>query len=140
MNLEVNLVGVVAATFVAMMVGWVWYSKYAFGVEWMKLQKINEKSMEKNANKAMLGMLILSFVLAYFVASAAFVVDAFMVDTTFVYAAFSTSFWVWLGVVFPVLASNSLFNQAPWKLTAIHAGNWLVTLLGMGLAIGLIGV
>lgn len=139
MEVEVNLVGVLAGAAVSMLVGGIWYSKVAFGETWAKLGKIDQKLAQKNAAQSLVFMFILALLMAYTLAHVAYLSSSFFNDYSYQMAAFMTGFWMWVGFVLPVTASDSLFNQAPWKLTAIHAGNWLVTLLGMGLVVGAIG-
>lgn len=140
MDVEVNIVGVLAAALVSMVVGGIWYSKSVFGKTWMKLGKIDEAKAKNGAAKAMLGMAALALVMAYVLAHVTYLSSSFFTEYTYQGAAISSAFWMWVGFVLPVSASDSLFNQAPWKLTTIQAGNWLVTLLGMGLVIGAIGL
>lgn len=138
-DVQVNLMGVLAAVVVSMAVGGIWYSKMAFGDTWAKLAKIDDKKAKDGAPKALAGMALLALVMGYVLAHVSFLSASFFTKS-FQSAAVETAFWMWLGFVLPITASDSLFNQAPWKLTAIHAGNWLVTLLGMGLVIGAIGI
>jgi hypothetical protein len=140
MDVEVNLIGVLAAAVVAMVIGSVWYSNAVFGKQWRKLEDINEAKGKEGMGKGIAGMIVISLLAAYVLAHIAYLSDSFFVDSDFQSAAVSTAFWVWLGFFVPALAGNSLFNQRPWKSTIIHLGNWLVTLLAMGLTIGLIGL
>jgi hypothetical protein len=140
MDVEINAVAVLVAAAVSMVVGGLWYSKPVFGKTWGKLEGIDEKKAKKDAPTALLGMAALSLVMAYVLAHVTYISDQFFTDTDFQGAALNTGFWMWLGFVAPVLVSNSLFNQRPWKSTVIHLGNWLVTLVGMGLAIGWVGL
>jgi hypothetical protein len=140
MEVEVNIWGVLAASVVSMVVGGIWYSKGVFGKTWAALEKIDEKKAKDGAMKALAGMLVLSLVMAYVLAHITYLSNFFYADNSFTTSGVMTALWVWVGFVLPTTASNSLFNQKPWKLSAIHAGNWLVTLVGMGLVIGLIGV
>lgn len=139
MEVEVNYIGVLGASVVSLVVGSIWYSKPVFGRAWAKLEKIDEKKAKKNASNAILGMTVLAFVMAYVLAHVTYLSSSFFTNYSYQGAALSTAFWMWIGFVVPVVASNSLFNQAPWKITMIHAGNWLVTLMGMGLVIGVAG-
>lgn len=140
MDVEINFVGVLAATLVSMVVGGLWYSKAVFGKEWAKLAKINENKSKKDAPKALVGMLALSLVMAYILAHVTYLSSSFFAEYSYQGAAISSSLWMWIGFVVPIVSSDSLFNQAPWKLTFIQLGNWLVTLVGMGLVIGAIGL
>lgn len=140
MDVQVNLMGVLAAMVASMVVGGLWYSNMLFGKTWAKLSKIDDKKAKEGAPKALAGMALLALVMGYVLAHVSYLSVNFYSDYSFQTAALTSAFWMWLGFVLPITASDSLFNQAPWKLTAIHAGNWLVTLLGMGLVIGAIGI
>jgi hypothetical protein len=144
MDVEVNLIAVLAAAVVSMIIGSVWYSQRVFGKTWFELEKIKLDKDQMGAGKAvatsMIGMAILALVMAYVLAHVSYLSFNFFTENDFKTATITTGFWMWLGFVLPVLASNSLFAQKPWKLTFINAGNWLVTLLAMGLTIGLIGL
>ena len=65
MDVEVNLLGVAAAVVAPVVVGIIWYSKQVFGAEWMKLAKLKEKDLQKEAPKAMSVMLALAIMAAY---------------------------------------------------------------------------
>jgi hypothetical protein len=141
MEVTVNTTGLVIAVIASMVVGGIWYSMPVFGKAWIKLQGINEDVMKKGAAKAMLGMVIGSVLMAYTLAHVSFMSFHFFDgDYSFQQAALTSAFWMWLGFVVPVTSSNSLFNQAPWKLTFIHMFNWFFILLAMGLAIGQVGI
>lgn len=142
MDIQVNLVAVAVATLVSLVVGSIWYSKAMFGKEWMKMEGVDEKKAQKNAGKAIGGMVLMAILMAYILAHLVYLSNSFYAEQDYSYLSSGvlTGFYVWLGFVMPVVASNSLFAQKPWKLSAINAGNWLVTLLGMGAVIGAIGV
>lgn len=140
MEVQINLIGVLAAAGAAMVIGSLWYSNPVFGKQWRKLEDIDDKKAKANMQTGMLGMVVISLLSAYVLAHVTYLSDNFFEDYTYKTAALSTAFWVWLGFFVPALAGNSLFNQRPWKSTAIHAGNWLVTLTAMALVIGAIGV
>lgn len=140
MEVQINLVGVLAAVITSMVIGSIWYSNAVFGKQWRKLEGIDDKKAKTDMPRGMVGMVIISLLSAYVLAHVTYLSDSFFTDYSYQSAALNTAFWMWLGFVVPVVAGNSLFNQRPWKATAIHVGNWLVTLLGMGLVIGLIGL
>ena len=45
--------------------------------------------------------------------------------------ALGLGFWVWLGFPVAMLVGASLWDNKPWMLTAIHAGDWLMKMLLM---------
>jgi hypothetical protein len=61
-------------------------------------------------------------------------------NNSFLAAALSTAFWVWLGFTATRFITHDAFEGRPMKLTVINLGNELVTFLAMGLVIGLLGV
>jgi Protein of unknown function (DUF1761) len=62
-------------------------------------------------------------IIAYVVAR--FVVLLMVVDWK---AAVQLGVWLWFGFVFMILVGAVVWDNVPWKLTAIHAGDWLVKL------------
>jgi hypothetical protein len=49
-------------------------------------------------------------------------------------------FFLWLGFIATVLAVNHRYQRAPWSLTLIDAGHWLLVLVLQGAVIGWFGV
>jgi hypothetical protein len=44
--------------------------------------------------------------------------------------------WVWIGFPAMILVGSVMWDKRPWKLAAIHAGDWLVKLLLMAVILG----
>lgn len=140
MNVDVNMLAVLLAAVSSMVVGSIWYSKGVFGTAWAKMAGIDEKKAKTDAGMALCGMFVLALAMAYVLAHVTYLSFNFFTDKSFMYSAIGSGFWLWLGFVLPVTASQSLFDQKRKKLSAIHAGNWLVTLLVMGWVIGAVGL
>jgi hypothetical protein len=140
MEVEINLMGVLLGAVSSMIVGGLWYSDALFGKPWAKMAGIDKDKQTSDAGKALSGMFLLALVMAYVLAHVSYLSAQFFTDQSFLYCAISSGFWMWLGFVLPVTASNSLFEQKRKKLSAIHAGNWLATLLVMGWVIGAVGL
>ena len=140
MEVQVNLWGVLAAVVASVVIGGIWYSNAAFGKHWRRLENIDDKKAKADMPAGMVGMVIGSLLVAYVLAHVTYLSSKFFTDKTYLEAAYTTAFWMWLGFVVPILAGNSLFNQRPWKSTLIHMGNWLLIFIAMGLVIGWIGV
>ena len=68
------------------------------------------------------------------------ILGVYFVDGTFMSAALTTAFWLWLGISATTIVVHDAFEQRPMKLTAMNAGNQLFTLLAMGLIIGSLGL
>ncbi len=138
MEVEVNLLAVFLAAVAAMIVGMVWYAKPVMGAEWMKLAKVDEKKSKKEGPKAMVVMFVLALLAAYVLAYLTFTVGLVTQESSFLTAALKTSVMVWVGFFLYQHVTGAMFEQRPPKLLAINAPNSLITLLAMGLVIGLL--
>lgn len=137
MTVEINWLAVVLATVSAMVVGSIWYAKGVFGTVWMKLAGLDDTKMKKNMIMPMLCAVVGSLLTAYILAHLAFLAHVFFKGSFFMDAV-NTAFWVWLGIAATTLVIHNSFEQKPWKLTALAIGNRFVTLLVMGMIIGLL--
>lgn len=139
MNIEVNYLAVVLSSVVAMAVGYFWYSPFVLGKPWMKLMGYTQESLTE-AKKEMGKLYGLSFVLTLVMAYVLFHIMT-LSKSFFGYSSTTTGltsgFWVWLGFVLPVQASDALFGSKNWSLLGINTGYQLVSLLLMGFTIGL---
>lgn len=139
MNIEVNLVAVLLAGIASMVVGFVWYSYAMFAKPWMRLMGYNKENI-KETQKKMAPMYALSFVLALITA---YILSHVMgLSQSFyqygdVQTGVSSAFWMWLGFIMPVQATDVIFGGKKWALFAINTGYQLASLLVMGLILGL---
>lgn len=139
MDVQVNLWAVVLASVAAMAIGFIWYSKPVFGNAWLKLIGMSEKKAQEASGIAMVWAVLSSLVTAYVLAHFIYLSNFFF-ERDFLESALMTAFWVWLGFFLTTAVMHDGFEQRRKKLTAINTGNSLVTLLTMGLIIGLMGV
>ena len=139
MDVQVNFMGVLAATGVAMIVGSLWYSKVLFVTEWAKLARIDMKKGSGSPAKPIAISVVLAMVTAYVLAHVTYLSNVFF-QTGYLESALTTAFWMWLGFTASRIVTHDAFEGRPMKLTAITLGCELVTLMGMGLVIGLIGL
>lgn len=139
MNVEVNYLAILVAGVVSMAVGFLWYGPMLFGKPWMKLMGHTEEGMKK-AQKEMGKTYAISFALTLIMAYVLFHVMT-LSENFFHYGRLETgcitAFWMWFGFVMPVQATDTLFGGKRKKLVAINAGYQLVSLLAMGITIGL---
>ena len=136
MNVEVNWLGIVLATVAAMAVGFVWYSRGVFGTVWMKLAGLDDAKMKKGMFGPMVSAVVGSLLTAYILAHVSFLAHAFFKNTFFMDTV-TTAFWLALGISATTLVIHNSFERKPWKLTALAVGNRFVTLVVMGMVIGL---
>ncbi len=126
--LRINYLAVVAATVAWFVVGSLWYSPLLFGKVWMELSGMNPAAMAqmKMPVVKVLAEFVRGFVVAYVLAR--FVALLGVVDWK---GALQLGIWVWIGFPVMLLAGSVSWQNVPWMVAAIHAGDWLVKMLFM---------
>jgi hypothetical protein len=138
MEVQVNLWAVLAAMASSMVVGSIWYARGVFGNTWIKLAKIDMKKDASAAGPIALTAVV-SLITAYVLAHVAYLSNQFF-QNSFLQDSLTTAFWLWLGFTAARFATHDAFEGRPAKLTALNLGNEFVTIMVMGLIIGLLGV
>ncbi len=136
MEVEVNWLAVVLATLSTMVIGSIWYMPKVFGNAWMRLARIDKNNMA-NATRAILITLVVSFITAYVLAHVTYLSNHFF-QNSFLQDALTTAFWLWLGLVAARIITHDVFENRPTKLTLLTVSHEFVTLMVMGLIIGLL--
>jgi hypothetical protein len=134
----INYLAVLVAAVAAFILGWLWYGPL-FGKPWVALMKITPEQMAEGQKKGMakpytimfIGTLVMSFVLAH-----ALVFAAAYMNVGGFSAGLQAGFWNWLGFIVPVMLGGVLWEGKPWKLWWINVGYYLVSLLVMGIILG----
>jgi hypothetical protein len=139
MDVQVNFLGVVLAMLSSMVVGSVWYARSVFGNTWIKLAKIDMKKDGGSVWKPIAVTAVVSLVTAYVLAHVTYLSNQFFGDS-FLQDALSTAFWMWLGFTAARFITHDAFEGRPAKLTLLNVSHELVTIMLMGLIIGLVGV
>lgn len=154
--MEFNYLAIIVAAFVPLVLGFLWYNPILFGNVWMKEAEMTEEKI-KNGNMAVifgvsfLLSIVLSFFTQFFSIHQLGAVQmiggdpsiegilpsfqAFMDD-------YGTNFRSYkhgalhgliagLTIVFPVMATNGLFERKSWKLIFINTGYWTTALIIM---------
>ena len=151
--MEFNFLAILVAAAVPMIMGFIWYHPSVLGTAWMRESGMTEEKM-KNGNMAVIfGVsFLLSLVLAFFTQFLSIhqlgalqliggdptaegilpTFNAFMEDygnnfRTFKHGALHGVI-AGLTIVFPVMATNGLFERKSWKLIFINVGYWTITL------------
>ena len=137
----VNYLAILASAVVAIIIGGIWFGPL-FGKSWMKMMGMDKMSPEEmtEGKKKMpmlygiqfVGALVMAFVLSH-----SLVFASAYLNESGIAAGLMSGFWNWLGFIAPVTIGVVLWEGKPWKLWAIIAGNWLVTLCAMGVILSL---
>ncbi len=126
MDIEINYVAVLVAAVVNMVLGAFWYGP-AFGKKWMALSGMSADKIEKDKSgmkKLYLGAFLVSLLMAYTLAWFVGVADTMN-------AALMTGFWLWLGFIATVTASDVLWKGEPKELWMLDNGYRLLAMLAM---------
>jgi len=124
---HVNSLAVVVAAVAVFILGWLWYSPLLFFKPWMRLR--GQDPVAAMAGAKMPGgklvvefarCLVLAFIIARFVA---------LLGVASVFGAVKFGLFLWIGFPVILLTGSILWENVPWKVAAIHAGDWLVKLL-----------
>src|SRR6266581_804531 len=124
---HVNYVAVLVAAVAVFVLGWLWYSPLLFFKPWMRLRGMDPAvamaGAKMPAGKLFIELvrcLVLAFVIARF--GARLGVSGWM-------GAVHFGLFLWIGFPVILLTGSVLWENIPWKVAAIHAGDWLVKML-----------
>jgi hypothetical protein len=139
MDVLINYWGVIAAMASSMAVGSIWYSMSVFGKPWAKLAKVDMSGKSgKSIWVPLATTLVVSLITAYVLAHVAYLSNQFF-GNSFLQDAVTTAFWLWLGLTAARIITHDAFEGRPVKLTILNISHEFVTIMVMGLVIGLIG-
>ena|SRR5687768_11042480 len=137
--IPINYLAILACGVSSMVVGSLWYGPL-FGKPWaalmgftpekmaaMKKDPAGKQKMMKSYGLMFLSSLVMAYVLAH-----ALVFASSYLKASGPSAGLTAAFWNWLGFIVPVTLGTVLWDGKPWKLWAINAGHYLVSLCVMG--------
>ena len=124
---HVNYLAVLVAAVAAFVLGWLWYSPLLFFRPWMRLRGLDPEAAMKNA-KLPGGKLVIEFARCFVLACVIARLMGLLGVTSWLIAIHS-GFMLWIGFPLILLTGSVLWDNVPWKVAAIHAGDWLVKLL-----------
>lgn len=138
MEVEINYWAVLLATLSSMVIGSVWYARPVFGNIWIKLAKVDMSKDRGSVIKPILVTLVVSFITSYVLAHVSYLSNQFFTHS-FLHDSLTTAFWMWLGFTAARIITHDAFEGRPAKLTLLTVSHEFVTIMAMGLIIGLMG-
>ena len=124
---HVNYLAVLVSAVAVFVLGWLWYSPLLFFKPWMRLRGMDPVAAMSGAKMpaGKLGIefarcFVLAYVIARFVA---------LLGVGSGIGAIHFGLATWIGFPVIVLTGSVLWENVPWKVAAIHAGDWLVKML-----------
>lgn len=129
----VHVYAVLVAAIVAMIVGSLWYSRFLFGPQWMRLRGIDPVLAKDTGFPA--SKLILEFVYTLVTAFVLGLFASFLPPT--VYASVVFALFIWVGFYVPMLLAEVLWENKPFGMFLINSGLRLVNLIAMILVLAL---
>jgi hypothetical protein len=133
---SISAIGVLLAAVSAMVVGSIYYSPATFLKPWQKMTGTTDADMKKNFGPAMILMFVAALLTAYILAHFMLYAERYT-GTTGIMGGLSTAFWVWLGFSLTTIITSGALETRDRMVMVITAGNRLVTLLVMGIILGL---
>lgn len=132
---EINYWAVLLAMASSMVVGSIWYTPKVFGTRWASLAKVDMDRPAATATMAIVTTVIVSFVTAWVLAGAATIAWHFY-EGSYLWAAIATSVILWAGFTAARFITHDAFEGRPTSLTVLNIAHELVTVLVMGIIIG----
>lgn len=136
MDVGINYLAVLLAAASSMVVGSIWYAQAVFGKTWQRLAKV--KSTNEGMGYALGATAAVSLITAFVLAHVIYLSNSYF-ENSFLQDSLTTAFWVWLGFTAARIITHDAFEGRRKKLTILNISHELVTLLVMGLIIGLFG-
>ena len=150
---QISIWALLVSTLIPMILGFVWYNpKTPMGATWMRETGMTEEKMKGSNMGLIFGLsLLFSFMLCFFIVANAAVhqlgANSLLLKHPDVasgilatYAGeFRTfphgmvhGFFLGIGFVLPVMATNGMFERKSWKLIWVNVGYWTICLMLMG--------
>jgi hypothetical protein len=126
-EIPINWLAVAAAALVKFLLGWLWYSPFAFGRQWQAATGCSPEDMRKALPRAIPADLVLSFIMAFVLLHAVYYAGA----KTWALGAI-VGVLNWLGFIVAVSLPQHLYEKRPMRLFILNNAYLLIALAIMG--------
>lgn len=128
---SLNYVAVIVAGLVFWILGGIWYARPVFGARWMALVNVSEEEARKRAMMGLIVALIMSIVVAFFLAIVLQAMGAVTITDGIIGALL-----VWIGFMAIPAIGNLFFEKRPVSLYGINQSFALIGFILMGVILG----
>ena len=125
--MHVNVVAVLVTTLVVFVLGWLWYSPLLFFNPWMRLRGLDPAAAMAGA-KMPVGKLVIEFARCFILVYVVTRIATLHSDLSLL-GSIHIGLFLWVGFPVILLTGSVIWDNVPWKVAAIHAGDWFVKLL-----------
>lgn len=136
MQIEINWLAVIIATFVGTVIAGIWYQEPVFGKAWRKATGVTPKQSKQAGNSPLVILLLVNFVTAASLAGLVYITSHFFENYTIGFTLLNGAA-AGLALSVTTLIVHNGFELKPKKLTLINAAYQLAIFLAMTLVIGL---
>src|SRR5256885_4487769 len=124
---HLNYLAVLVAAVAVFVLGWLWYSPLLSYKPWMRLRGLDPVAAMAGA-KMPTGKLLIELVRCLVLACVVARLVA-LLGVSSGLGAVHVGLSLWVGFPVILLTGSILWDNVPWRVAAIHAGDWLVKLL-----------
>lgn len=130
-----DLIPIMAASIIGMIIGAYWYSPAGLAHIWMTLAGVTQKQIDEAKKRGMAKEYLVSFLSLLIMAS---VVSFFIhsIGTRGASGGLVVGFFLWAGIVAPIMINPVLWERRPFKLYAINVLHYLFVLCITGAVLG----
>lgn len=132
---EINIWSVLLATLSSMVVGSIWYTPKVFGTRWARLANVDMDRPGASAVVPIVVTVVVSFITAIVLAMGT-TVAWYYSGGSYLLSALTVAVVGWAGFTAARFITHDAFEGRPSGLTVMNIAHELVTLLVMGLIIG----
>jgi hypothetical protein len=124
---DINLLAVIAAWFIHIAIGLVWFNSNLFGKEWSKLTGKELKPASQWIVPGFIGHLLMIFVLVILIK---------LTNSSNGISGMLIGFMAWIGFIVPMETGELVWEKIPFKLFLLRIGNQFIGIVISGFILG----
>ncbi len=129
----IDWLAILYSVIASIVIGMAWYSLLAG--PWLAAVGKKKEDLKDGQTQGYVLSVVSTLVIAYIMTHWVTYMSVALPDVTGVALGAQTAFWGWLGFVAPLSAMNTAWEGRSWTLWLINNGNYLLTLVVVGMII-----